>query len=130
MRILFAFAAIITLLVSCENAKEEVTTVANGFLTSYFQMDYEKAATYCTDELAGLMMSAVASKPELPDELQELLTAAAKATVFTIKEVDTESVEDQATVIYDLLLYKAEEAAVKKLTLTKSDGEWKVSDVK
>jgi hypothetical protein len=50
--------------------------------------------------------------------------------VFTIKEVDTESVEDQATVIYDLLLYKAEEAAVKKLTLTKSDGEWKVSDVK
>jgi hypothetical protein len=128
--ILFAFAAIITLFASCENAEEKVTIVANGFLKSYYLMEYEDAATYCTDEFAEILLQAAAAKPEVSDLLEELLVAATKATTYTIINVDTESIEDEATVLFELLPYKAEVPIERRLILTKSDGEWKVSDFK
>ncbi|NLB67463.1 MAG: DUF4878 domain-containing protein [Bacteroidales bacterium] len=128
--VLFAFAIIMTLFASCENAEEKVTTVADGFLKSYYQMDYEDAATYCTDEFAEILLQAVASRPELPETLAELVEVAAKATTYTILKVDTESVEDEATVSFELLPYKSEVALERTLFLIKSDREWKVSDFK
>ncbi len=127
---MLAFAAIISLFASCENREEKVTTVADGFLRSYYLMEYEDAATYCTDEFAEILLQAVAAKPELSDFLEELLAAATKATTYTILDVDTESVEGEATVLFELLPYKVEVPIERRLILTKSDGEWKVSDFK
>ena len=107
-----------------------MTTVADGFLRSYYLMEYEDAATYCTDEFAEILLQAVAAKPELSDFLEELLAAATKATTYTILDVDTESVEGEATVLFELLPYKVEVPIERRLILTKSDGEWKVSDFK
>ncbi len=128
--VLFAFAAIMTFFASCENVEQKVTAVADGFLKSYYQMDYENAITYCTDELAEAIRTAVAARPEMSATLAELVAAAAKETTYTITEVDTESVEDKATVSFELLPYKAEVVIERKLILIKSDGEWKVSDFK
>lgn len=130
IRIIFAFAAIVALFASCENREEQVTTVADGFLTSYYQMEYDDAATYCTDEFAEMLLHAVASKPEIPETLAELVEVAAKATTYTIIEVDTESVEDQAKVRFELLPYKAEVPITRELFLIKSGKEWKVSNFK
>jgi nitrogen regulatory protein PII-like uncharacterized protein len=130
IRILFAFAAIMTLFVSCENAEEKVTTIADSFLKSYYLMDYESAITYCTDEFADAVRHAVAARPEMSETLAELVAAAAKETTYTIIKVDTESVEDQATVLFELLPYEAEVAIERKLILIKSGGEWRVSGFK
>ncbi len=93
-------------------------------------MEYDAAATYCTDEFAEILLQAVASKPEIPEPLAELVEVVAKATTFTIIEVDTESVEDQATVRFELFPYKSEVPIVRELTLIKSGKEWKISDFK
>lgn len=128
--LLFAFTAIMTLFASCENVEEKVTAVADSFLTSYYQMEYEDAAEYCTDEFAEVLLQAVATKPEASDLIEELLIAATKATTYTILDVDTKSVEGEATVLFELIPYKSEVTLERKLIMVKSDGEWKVSDFK
>ncbi len=107
------FAAV--MLVSC--SKNDPKAVAQTWLTSFYQMDYEAAKKVSTDETKTFISQLQALSGMMPDSSKKEM----KKVTVTVKDVKEEG--DKATVTYTT---SAEATKEQKLKMVKKNGVWLV----
>lgn len=115
---------------SCDKSGKKAIAVADSFLSSYFKMDYEKAASYCSQEISEMLLEAVEDKDDLPDEILDKMAEASSSTTYEIVGIDDETLEDCVLVQYEVRPANAERPIVKTMYVSKFDDEWKITSLK
>lgn len=115
-KILYIFAAVLCL-TGCTSKSERVSDVAGKFLTAWYAMDYEQAASLCTEHCSALVRESAQGLEDIPEVLLQKMKKASEETSFEIISVDTESCEGKAFVEYRLHVPGLEKPVVKRLVL-------------
>ncbi|MDD2594767.1 MAG: hypothetical protein PHD11_02980 [Bacteroidales bacterium] len=124
---ILTIAALSLGLSSCDNSRTKIEEAVNGFLTSYFQMDYPTTYTFCTKELSEILEMTIADREITDEQLMNKITEASKQTTFKITKIDNESLPDEAYVEYEIYSPSAQRPITKKLTLSKVEKQWLIS---
>ena len=100
---------------------------AEGFLTSFFEMDYDAAAARCSEELGSMLLASMSAQSYPSENIGERVAEASKGTEFKI--VSCEKAEEKNTVVvkYTILPFGGGAGIDRCMTLVKSEGEWKVT---
>lgn len=123
-------AITILLISSCSGASKKAQETAEGFLSSYFKMDYSTAYSFCDAELSETLQMTVEATQTTDSQILERIREASAATTFKITEIDTESVEDRAYIKYEIYAPNIQNPIAKSLTLSKVGRDWKVSELR
>lgn len=126
-KLLFLLCAA-ALICSCTDNKAQQT--AEGFLTSYLNMDYEGLAAYCDSDVAQAMNAATEGWQELDSTLLAKMKEASSSTRFEITSVDQETEKGKAYITYMLYPMGSEQGRQMSLILTKDGGKWLVSGLR
>jgi len=112
--------------VSCSSSAERVENVADEFLTAHFQMDYERAYTLCTEEIATAIKEQVESVT-MPEDtlLLAKIKEASENTQFEVVGVNLKS-KDTAYVSYTITPFASESKIESRMILIKRDKDWRV----
>jgi hypothetical protein len=124
---IFPAIAAIFLAVACGNSTKEATSVANDFLSAYFATEYQTAAGCCTPELGEALMVAVQEYYEMEENLQQDVMDISSQVVTTITSIETIS-RDSVLVRYDIDMPEPEPTLHSTLTITNTDGKWRVAE--
>ncbi len=122
----FIFLSIIT---SCSLDEKRARTSAGGFLDSYFKIDYEKAAGYCTSELGEELRSSLKSIETLESGVKEMIIKQTSAIKSEIIKVERGSGRDSMVVVYRVILSGFPNGIENRLVLVKSGKDWKVAQL-
>ena len=118
---------IVTVLVnSCGNKSDEAKIRAVEFLDAYFDVDYMRAAEYCTDELKGDIIRAFEQIESLEPGIKESVIQSTSQTKTEITSVDTESKRDTILVNYKVILPSFPNGIDRQLSLVKEGTVWKI----
>ena len=115
------------MLSSCTGKEQKVEEITKGFLEAYFDVNYEKAATYCTEELAESLMQTFKSLESLDSQVREMVIANSSKAKTEIIEIDTKSKQDTVIVSYKIFLDNFPGGIDNKLSLVKIGKEWKIT---
>ena len=121
LSIIFAAA----LLAGCTGNKAE--DAAEAFISNYLKMDYDKAASYCDENVASNLLQAGEGVNSLDSVMLAKVRDAAANTTFEIVAVDTKSDKDKAFVQYKIFPVYRQEGQQMQMTLTRQGGKWLVS---
>lgn len=126
-KLLFLLCAA-ALICSCTDNKAQQT--AEGFLTSYLNMDYEGIAEYCDSNVAEALSVATQDWEALDSALLARMKEASSSTRFEITSVDRETEKGKAYIKYMLYPMGSEQGRQMSLILTKDGGKWLVSGLR
>lgn len=118
-------------LFGCSNKAEEVKILANDFLVAYFQADYKRAASMCTDSFSVEFLSSIEDIELLfmsENLKQELINEGSKVQI-NITEVRVGEDKDIMTVFYFLVLPESVEKVSKSIVVKREEGEWKITSL-
>ncbi len=122
-------ALILTLPLSCSKGVKDASVVATDFLTAYFQTDYSKAASMCTDTLSNELSEALKDFETLEDGVKkELKAAAEKVSINIISATPDENNKKIIKVEYDIIMPDTPPIR-SSLTLNRVDKIWKIADL-
>lgn len=121
------YIAVLTLVITTSCNKSSPETVAEKFLTSFYEMDYGEAKKYATDKTKSVLTTI--------ENLKDKFLQTAQGDLKTIKVhvVNVQEDGDKATITYDLSDgdgMAAKTIKGKKLYMVKEKGEWKVNFTK
>ncbi|GAB1473608.1 hypothetical protein MASR2M69_10490 [Bacteroidota bacterium] len=122
-------ACILALSLSCGRNEKEVSEIAEKFLDSYFGVDYEKAAGYCTPELGEELKVSLKSIESLEKGVKDMIIKQTSGIKFGIKKVDKTYVKDSLIVVYEVKLPGYPDGSDNRLSLVKRNKEWKVATI-
>ena len=122
-----AFIAIFALY-GCAPKADKAAAVANDFLTDFFNMDYEGAAAFCTDEIATVLRDTIAASEYPSEEIRAKVVEASKKTSFKITSSQIEEESGAAVVDYEIRPYSAVGNGVisRTMRLERIDGDWRI----
>lgn len=123
--VLGAFTAL--LLQSCTDYTEEIKGKTSGFLDAYFNGDYEKAVTFCTDSLGGEIASMLSGFELLDPSIKEMVKKQASSLTTEIISVEKSENRDTIMVNYKVILPYLPTGKDKTLSFVKEEKEWKVA---
>lgn len=126
-KVLASFIVILAVvsLASCNGNTSK--SVADKFLTSFYDMDYEEAKKYATDKTKSMLTTIDNLKPKFLQNAQGGLKD------VKVEIVDVKEEGDKAVVTYNIsdgVGMATKNIANKKLHLIKEKGEWKVNFTK
>ena len=87
---------------SCQMlAVKRATNAVNGYMAAYDAMDYETAASFCTEPMAALLLESAEGMDEIPQVIMEKMKEASNETSFRIASmcVNNERTEAVAEVL-------------------------------
>lgn len=125
--IILSVAAALLMTAACSNATKEATSVANDFLSSYFSTDYQTAAGCCTEELGEALMEAVKEYYEMEENIQKDVVDISSQVVTTITSVEAIA-KDSVIVRYEIDMPEPDPTLHSTLTITNTDGTWRVAE--
>jgi len=120
----FIFLAII---ISCSQDEKSARASAGGFLDSYFKIEYEKAAGYCTSELGEELLSSLRSIESLEPGVKEMIIKQTSAIKSQITKVEHGPGRDSMVVVYRVVLSGFPNGIENRLIMVKNGKEWKVA---
>ncbi|MCF0177127.1 MAG: hypothetical protein HUJ90_00760 [Bacteroidales bacterium] len=112
------------LLSGCTSKEEQVSKRVSEFLTAFFNMDYQKAFSYCAGDLAEELSEIGLEEPLADDEIDSIVKEASLNTTFEIVSVDTESAKGSAIVMYKIFPYGGGAPIEREMLLTLQGKEW------
>lgn len=121
------FVAVIALVITASCNKSSPETVADKFLTSFYEMDYTEAKKYATDNTQSVLTTI----ENLKDKF--LQSAQGELKTIKVKIVDVKEDGDKATITYNVSDGEgiaSKTVSGKKLYMVKEKGEWKVNFTK
>lgn len=121
------FVTVIAMVINTSCNKSSPKTVADKFLTSFYEMDYAEAKKYATDKTKSVLTTI----ENLKDKF--LQTAQGDLKTIKVEIVDVKEDGDKATITYNLSDGEGMAAKTitgKKLYMVKEKGEWKVNFTK
>lgn len=101
--------------------------MADSFLTSFFEMDYESAAGFCSEEIGSLLLASVASREYPSESIGEKVSEASKGTAFKVNSCEKTEEKNTVEVKYTVTPFGGGAGIEHTMTLVKRDGEWKIS---
>ena len=122
-----AIASFLILLQGCSNYQEEVEIKTSEFLTAYFNGDYEKAVSFCTDSLGGEISKMLSSFETLDPSIKDMVKRQASSLTTEIISIEKSESKDTITVNYKVLLPYTPSGIDNSLSFTKEEKEWKVA---
>ena len=127
-KILTAAVCAILALSGCTPKTDKAAAAASDFLTAFFDMDMNRAAELCSDEIAAVLRDTVAVSEFPSEEVYKKVVEASRKTTFkiisSVQDEDTGEVEVQ----YEIYPYGAPKGASipRTMRLVREDGAWKV----
>ncbi len=109
------------------NSTVKAGAVADSFLTSFFEMDYESAAACCSEEIGSMLLASVADQKYPSESIGEKVAEASKGTAFKVHSCEKTDVKNTVEVKYTVSPFGGGAEIERSMTLVKSDGEWKIS---
>ena len=124
---IMALVISLTIAVSCNSHKKSIEEQAQGFLGSYFSLNFEEAAKFCTDSLHDklIKLKIYESKSSVVDSLVKNKLS---NLVFKINNIQREG--DFADVQCEISLSDSSSLIVKNLRFEKKESLWKVVSIK
>jgi hypothetical protein len=119
--------ASLLLLQGCTDYKEEIKVKTNEFLSAYFNGDYQKAMTFCTDSLGGEISKMLSGFKALDPSIQEMVKRQASNLTTEIVSVNKSENRDTILVNYKLSLPFSTQDIDNSISFVKEDKEWKVA---
>ena len=119
--------ASLLLLQGCTDYKEEIKVKTNEFLSAYFNGDYQKAMTFCTDSLGGEISKMLSGFEALDPSIQEMVKRQASNLTTEIVSVNKSENRDTSLVNYKLSLPFSTQDIDNSISFVKEDKEWKVA---
>ncbi len=112
---------------SCSDYTEEIKGKTSGFLDAYFNGDYEKAVSFCTDSL-GVEIANMLSGFELLDpSIKEMVKRQTSSLTTEIISIEKSENRDTIMVNYKVLLPYLPDGKDNSLSFVKEEKEWKVA---
>jgi hypothetical protein len=127
-RILLTAIIAIFAITGCAPKADKAAAVAEDFLSSFFGMNYEKAAALCSDNIAAMLRDTVAADDYPSEEIRAKVIEASKQTSFKILSSEEEEETGEVVVSYEVHPYGAvgNTAIPHIMRLEKVDGNWKI----
>lgn len=98
-----ALAAVVMLgCVSCNRAPKRAAAAAEGFMKAYISMDYETAASFCTEPMSALLLESTLGMEDVPQAIMDKIKEASSETSFRI--VSTVVDEEKTCAAVEVLL--------------------------
>lgn len=118
-------------LYGCAPKADKAAAVANDFLTSFFNMDYEGAAAFCRDDIAAVLCDTIAASDYPSEEIRAKVVEASKKTTFKIVSSKIEEESGVAVVDYEIRPYGAvgDGTIPRTMRLEKIDGNWIITSL-
>lgn len=127
-RIIIAAIAVILAITGCAPKADKAAAVAGDFLTNFFEMNYDRAAALCSDDIAAMLRDTVAADEYPSEEIRAKVIEASKQTSFKIVSSEVEDETGAVVVGYEVHPYGAvgNTAISHTMRLARLDGEWKI----
>ena len=127
-KILIAALFAIFALSSCTPKTDKAAATASDFLTAFFAMDMNRAAEFCSDDIAAMLRDTI-DVAEYPNEdVYQKVVEASKQTTFKI--LSSEQIEETGEVVvkYEIQPYGAPKGATiaRTMRLVRENGAWKI----
>jgi hypothetical protein len=129
LKFIVLFTLFLVFTAACSKSEKEAQSVAGSFLNSYFSVDYEKAATYCTVELGQELRTSLMSIESLDKGVKDMIIKQTSGIKYNIKKVDKTYVKDSIVVVYEVKLPGYPDGSDNRLSLVRRDKEWKVATI-
>lgn len=115
-------------LCGCISRSGKAEATASGFLTAFFDMDFERAAAFCTPDIAAILCDTIPAGDYPSEEIRAKVIEASKKTTFKIVSTQIEEESGAAVVNYEISPYGAvgDGTIPRTMRLERMDGEWKV----
>lgn len=109
---------------SCNARDNGAKERAKLFLDSYFALDYESAAGYCTPELGEDLREALKNIESLEKGVKEMILKQTSEIRTEITEVKLSGSKDSLTVYYKVFLSGFPNGIDNTLVMVKGEKEW------
>lgn len=126
---LLAAFALLAITASCSQDEKSARASAGGFLDSYFKIEYEKAAGYCTTELGEELRSSLKSIETLESGVKEMIIKQTSEIKSEITKVERGPGRDSMVVIYKVVISGFPNGIENRLVMVKRDKDWKVAQL-
>lgn len=112
----------------CSSRSGKAESAASGFLTAFFDMDFNRAAAFCSDDIAAIVRDTIADSDYPSEEIRAKVVEASRKTTFKIVSSQIEEKSGAAVVGYEIHPYGAVGGGTipRTMRLERMDGEWKV----
>ena len=130
-KILIAAILAFFALYGCAPKADKAAAVANDFLESFFNMDYEGAAAFCTPDIAAVLCDTIAASEYPSEEIRAKVVEASKKTTFKIVSSQIEEESGAAVVNYEIRPYGAvgDGTIPRTMHLERVDGNWIITSL-
>lgn len=114
---------------ACSNVEEDLTIKTQEFLKAYFNAEYQKAGSFCTDSLGVELAKSMESFNSLEPSIKEMVLKQVQDVKTEIVSVDRKSSKDTVFVKYRVVLPSFPNGVDNNLSFVKIDKEWKVASL-
>ena len=127
-KILIPALCLMLALAGCTAKTDKAAATASDFLTAFFAMDYERASSFCGEEIAAAIRDTIADSDYPSEEIHRKVVEASKNTSFKI--ISSSQIEDtgEIEVRYEIHPYGASKSAYipRTMRLARTGSTWKI----
>lgn len=116
------------LLGGCTDKTEAAKEVAEQFLEAYFSTDYQKAATYCSEDLSAIINTLSDDFFSLDTNVQQAVVKVSEQLDITLKNV-TEEARNVVLIGYEILSPESPVANTGYLRLNRIEKRWVITSL-
>lgn len=115
-------------LCGCTHEEDKASATASDFLTAFFDMNFERAAALCNDDIATIIRDTIADSDYPSEEIRAKVIEASKNTTFKIVSSQIEEESGAAMIDYEIHPYGAvgNGSIPRSMRLERVSGEWRV----
>jgi len=110
----------------CNSSEKAIRLTTNSFLEAYFKVDYLKAGTFCTEELAEKLANSLKNFDSIEPSVKEMLQKHSSEVKTEIVSVDRSRCRDSAAVLYKVILPNFQDGIKNTLLFARVNKEWKI----
>lgn len=114
---------------ACTNVEEELTLKTQEFLKAYFNAEYQKAGSFCTDSLGVELAKSMEGFNSLEPSIKEMVLKQVQDVKTEVISIDKKSSDDTVFVKYRVVLPSFPNGVDNNLLFVKIDKEWKVASL-
>lgn len=127
-KILIAAVIAMVALSGCTSRADKAAEMAGSFLTCFFNMDYDGASAFCTDEIASMLRDTLTTNEYPSEEIREKVAEASRNTEFKVLSSEVEEETGDIVVSYQVIPYGASKNAAipHRMRIARIDGDLKI----
>ncbi len=116
---------LISLILSCKGREDaKLMTISTQFLNNYFELEYKKAAEFCSQDLEKDLEESAKNYDSLDPKIRESIKLHSSDIKFEVLDLNFNKKRDSAIVNYRVLLPSFPNGIQSSLYFSKIDKQW------